>query len=99
MAQMTIRADDDLVKRVRRAAEQQGLSMNAYVSHVLNVATSPEYAVSSFERISERFRAAGLLAERSEQEDVSLRPERVAAARKAAGRGTPLSEIVASDRE
>jgi|SRR5699024_826994 len=99
MAQLTIRANDDLVRRVRRAAEEQGLSMNAYVSHVLNVATDPEYAVSSFERVSERFRAAGLLAERSEQGDVPLRPERVASARKAAGRGTPLSEIVASERE
>lgn len=99
MARLTIRADDDLVERVRQAAAEKGLSVNAYVSHVLDMATNPEYATSSFERVSERLRAADLLAERSAQGETPLRPESVAAARKAAGRGTMLSEIVAADRE
>lgn len=71
--------------------------MNEYVTGVLEAATDPDLAGDDAERIRARLSRAGLLASTG-----SARPrpdaERVAAARAAAGRGTHLSAIVASDR-
>lgn len=99
MARLTISADDNLFERVRQAAAEKGLSVNVYVSHVLDLATNLEYSTSSFDRVSELFRAAGLLAERSKEGEIPLRQKSGSAARKAVGRGTTLSENVAANRE
>jgi hypothetical protein len=97
MGQLTVRASDGLVDRVRLAARQAGRSMNEYVTGVLEAATDPELAGDEAEGIRQRLARAGLLASTG-----SPRPrpdaEHVAVARAAAGRGTPLSTIVASDR-
>lgn len=77
MARLTISADDNLFERVRQAAAEKGLSVNVYVSHVLDLATNLEYSTSSFDRVSELFRAAGLLAERSKERDPAEAEERV----------------------
>lgn len=37
-------AQDELYQRVRRAAQQQGRSVNDYVTAVLDVATNPDAA-------------------------------------------------------
>ena len=97
MAQLTIRASDELVERVRTAAGRLGRSMNEYVVAVLGAATDPDLAGDDSERIRERLDRAGLLAAGGVARP---RPEAssVAAARAAAGRGTQLSDIVASDR-
>jgi hypothetical protein len=97
MGQLTIRTSDALVDRVRTAARQAGRSMNEYIASVLEAATDPDLAGDEADGIRERLARAGLLAPTG-----SPRPrpdaERVAAARAAAGRGTPLSSIVSPDR-
>jgi hypothetical protein len=97
MEQMTWRAPDDLIERVRRAARRQRRSMNDYVTAVLDAATNPRLAGGEAERLRERLDQAGLLAEPGERRS---RPplEEAAQARRRAGRGTALSELVSEDR-
>jgi hypothetical protein len=97
MEQVTWRAPADLVERVRRAAQRQRRSMNDYVTAVLDAATNPLLAGSEAERLRERLDQAGLLAEPGERH---VRPGRgeTAAARRRAGTGTALSQLVSEDR-
>ena len=99
MAQLTIRTDDRLVEQVRRAAAARSQSMNEFVAHVLDVATNPESATTADDRIRERLAAAGLLAPTTPR-PASSRPPRdaVRRARKRAGAGTPLADLVSSGR-
>lgn len=94
---MTWRAPTDLIERVRHAAQRQRRSMNDYVTAVLDAATNPSLAGSEAERLLERLDQAGLLAEPGEPR---RRPpcEETASARRRAGRGTALSELVSEDR-
>lgn len=94
---MTWRASEELLGLVRRAAARQGRSMNDFVTAVLEAATDPELAGDEADRVRERLAAAGLLAPASRS---ARRPDprAVAAARAAAGRGTPLARIVDEDR-
>jgi len=94
MAQMTWRLTDELLERVRRAARRQGRSMNEYVTAVHDAATDPELAESDAERVRERLDRAGLLAPVG---PVHSRPpaDQVARARAKAGKGIPLSDLVA----
>jgi hypothetical protein len=97
MEQMTWRAPADLIDRVRRAAQRQHRSMNDYVTAVLDAATNPRLAGDEAERLRERLDLAGLLAEPGEPHG---RPplEAVASARRRAGKGTPLSQLITEDR-
>ena len=97
MEQMTWRAPADLIDRVRRAAQRQHRSMNDYVTAVLDAATNPRLAGDEAERLRERLDLAGLLAEPGEPR-VRPRREAVASARRRAGTGTPLSQLVTEDR-
>ncbi len=71
--------------------------MNEYVVAVLGAATEPDLAGDDAERIRERLARVGLLAPTGQ---ARRRPaaDAVAAARAAAGRGTQLADIIASDR-
>lgn len=98
MSQMTWRTTDALLERVRAVAASRGMSLNHFVTEVLDAATNPELARTDLAWVTERLAHAGLLA-------VSGLPRahpdaaEFAAARKAAGRGGPLgSDIVATDR-
>ena len=97
MAQVTWRGEDALLERVRRAAEARGWSVNGWMTRVFEAATDPSLGGTEAERVRERLRLAGLL-------DVATaapaRPEqtRVARARKAAGQGVALSDLLADDR-
>jgi len=94
---MTWRAPADLIERVRRAAGRQHRSMNDYVTAVLDAATNPGLAGSEAERLRERLDQAGLLAEPGERRRRPP-PEEAAGARKRAGVGTALSQLVSEDR-
>ncbi len=61
MAQLTVRAPEDLVDRVRLSAAAAGQSMNEFVVVVLDAATDPNLAGSQAERIRQRLAQAGLL--------------------------------------
>ena len=102
MAQMTWRAEGELYERVRRAAKQQGRSVNAYVTAVLDAATNPDAAGTEWEQVRERLANAGLLVPTGLASTGTPRPrpssDNVAQARAAAGRGTSLAELVASSR-
>jgi uncharacterized protein (DUF1778 family) len=97
MAQLTIRASEELVDRVRAAAAAAGGSMNEFVTSVLDAATNPDLNTDEAGRVRERLARAGLLVAVTRPRH---RPagEAVAAARGAAGAGTPLSDLIAAGR-
>ncbi len=97
MRQLTVRADAELVERVKAPATGQGRSMNDYVTAVLDAATDPDLAGDEAARVRERLSQAGLLAASALRRQ---RPdsEQAAAARVAAAGGTPLSELVERGR-
>lgn len=76
----------------------EGVSMNEFLSRVLALATDSDESDPMAVRLRSRLRAAGMLAEGTASHP---RPDAdaVARARKAAGSGTPLSEVVSSMRE
>ncbi|MGH3448067.1 MAG: hypothetical protein ACRDQA_12650 [Nocardioidaceae bacterium] len=98
MTQVTWRAPDQLVDRVRVAARQQGRSVNEFVTRVLDAATDPDLTDDASQQVRERLARAGLLAQPGPP--VSRPdPEAAATARRMAGRGTPLAELVGHGRE
>jgi hypothetical protein len=97
MEQMTWRAPGELIERVRRAARRQHRSMNDYVTAVLDAATNPRLAGGEAERLRERLEQAGLLAEPGERRSRPPREE-AASARRRAGQGTALSDLVSEGR-
>ena len=97
MTQVSWRAPDELVHRVRAAARQRGRSLNEFMTSVLDAATDPDLAGDEAERMRERLAAAGLLA-RPEPRAGRPDPAEVAAARVRAGRGRRLSDFVSTGR-
>lgn len=97
MQQVTWRAADELVDRVRWSAARAGHSMNEYLSRVLSAATDPELADAESVRVRERLARAGLLVPPQAPRD---RPdaERVEAAGRRAAGGTSVADIVVADR-
>ena len=90
-------AQDELYQRVRRAAQQQGRSVNDYVTAVLDVATNPDAAGTEWEQLRQRLANTDLLVPPGAPRR-RPNPDKVARARAAAGQGTSLSELVASSR-
>lgn len=97
MTQVTWRASDELVERIREAASRRGWSLNEYITRLAQAATDPAFAGDDVERLRERLRLAGLLVEAGPRR---TRPDRdtVARARRVAGEGTSLSSLVARGR-
>jgi len=98
MAQLTLRIDDELARDIKREATQRDRSVNAWISDVLQAALDPENAGSELEQIRMRLARAGLLARADRPTRPRPDPAKVAAARKAAGKGTPLSQLVSEGR-
>jgi hypothetical protein len=83
---------------VKRAAAQQGRSVNEYLTRVLDTATNPDLADDERQRTRERLARAGLLLETRPLDRERPAPEELARAREAAGKGMPLSDVVSEDR-
>ena len=96
--QLTIRADDELVERVKRTAADEGKSMNEWANLVFRAATDPDASGSDIERIRERLRNAGVLADHIPLPGRGPDPALVRAAGARAAAGTPLSDLVSEDR-
>lgn len=97
MTQVTWRAPEDLVERTRQAASREGRSLNDYLTRLAQAATDPDLAGSDVEQLRERLALAGLLAPAGPSRR-RPDPAAVARARRKAGQGTPLSDLVAEDR-
>jgi hypothetical protein len=97
MTQVTWRAPEELVNRLRTAAEREGRSLNDYLTRLAHAATDPELAGTELERLQERLARAGLLVPAGPPR---RRPsaEAVARARREAGRGAPLSDLLTKAR-
>jgi hypothetical protein len=98
MAQMTWRTSEELLERVRHQAQQRGRSLNDWVTAVLSAATDPALTGDDAQRVRERLAAAGLLEPVEPLQQRRPAAADVARARAAAGRGTPLSDLVADGR-
>lgn len=100
---MTWRADAELLQRVRLQAQEHGRSLNDWVTTVLAAASDSTFAGSDADRVRERLARAGLLEARNGATTGARSVRRpdgkaLAAAKAAAGRGTPLSELVVEGR-
>lgn len=98
MGQVSWRADDELVERVRLAAKRTGRSMNDYITQVLRAATDPGTEADEVRRVRERLANAGLLAKPVTPVERPS-PERVAAALRAFSEGPPLSSFLHDEDE
>lgn len=98
MQQITWRADDELVARVKISAQILRVSMNEYLTRIAQAATDPSLSSNEIEEIRARLRLAGLLSEFEGRDVVPPDDDAVAAARQRAGGGTALSELVRSNR-
>lgn len=97
MAQISWRAPDELVDRVRAAAAAEHRSVNEFLTRLAEAATNPDMAGDEWERTRERLRRAGLLVEPGPPRR-RPDPELLAEARREAGKGVPLSDIVSEGR-
>lgn len=98
MDQVTWGASDELVARVRRAADQRGSSINEFVTRVLDAATDPELADDESFRVCEWLAAAGLLAPAGPPRPRPAADD-LADARRRAGQGHQLADLVRDGRE
>lgn len=98
MAQLTIRAPEELIARVRSSASDAGRSMNDYVTSILDAATDPDLADSASEQLRERLRRAGLLITTTPLPGRRPSKQDVEVAGAAAAEGRLLSDLVADGR-
>ena len=101
LATLTIRVDDELATLAKDRARQEGVSLNQYTADLLRAALDPAAAGGLIDSLRKRLRRAGLTVPAPAAAPGSIRrPDQaaLAAAMEAAGRGTPLSEIVAAGR-
>ena len=98
MSQITIRADEELIERVRSMAGAGGWSMNEFVVLVLDAATNPQLAGSPVQQLRERLVTAGLAPPLQPRSGPRPDAAKVRGARTRAGKATLLSDIVADAR-
>ncbi|HZK36500.1 MAG TPA: hypothetical protein VFC57_06065 [Aeromicrobium sp.] len=98
MGQVSWRVDDELLEHVRHSAAAAGMSVNKYISRVLSLATSEDDESSEAQRMRQRLRAAGVSASDDRPGTRRVDDEEFVRLRRLAGHGTPLSDIVITDR-
>ena len=99
MRQVTLRIEDELAGRLKAVAAEMGRSVNSYATAVLRAALDPDLSTDEAERLRERLAQAGLLApslagRRGRRPDAAA----VKRARRRAGRGRALSDLVSEGR-
>lgn len=99
MVQLTLRVDEALARRLKATAAEHGRSVNSYATAVLHAAVDPDLAGDEAERIRSRLAQAGLLAATTPIATPTPDEEAVDGARRRAGRGRPLSDLVAEGRD
>lgn len=98
MKQVTWHAPDELLARVRHAAEQRGSSVNEFLTRVLDAATNPALTDDESRRVRERLATAGLLAPAGPPRPRPAEDDLVRA-RHRAGQGHQLADLVRDGRE
>jgi len=100
MAQLTIRIPPELARELKLAAGDRGMSINGYVSAVLEAAVDPDLGETEVDRLRGRLKRAGLLEEVADQA-TSARPDSdvVRKSRAVAGHGRQLSDLVSEGRD
>lgn len=95
---MTWRTDDELMRRVKCSAERLGVSQNEYLTRVMRAVTDPDLEDDEARAVRAKLARAGLLDESGTPRSRPSR-EAVERARRAAGGGTPLEDLVTEGRE
>jgi hypothetical protein len=99
MEQFSVRLSDERGRAVRRLAAARGASINQTFEDLVAAATDPAFADDDRQAMRERLARAGLVFDVSSLPDVDAPTEaELARARAAAGRGTPLAELVSEGR-
>lgn len=97
--QLTLRMDEALADRLKHAAAARGQSVNAFAGAVLGAAVDPDLAGDEIDRLRERLGQAGLLAVYEDKPSSEPPSEQaLEAARRQAGSGRPLADILLEDR-
>jgi hypothetical protein len=99
MHQFSVRMADEPAAAIKRLAEQRGRSVNQTFEDLVIAATDPGNASSEIESLRERLARAGFKVDHAWGEPVTRPTDaELAAARAAAGRGTPLAQVVSEQR-
>jgi hypothetical protein len=99
MQQFSVRLSDEHGAAVRRLAAARGRSVNQTFDDLVAAATDPTHAGSELVALRERLARVGLVFDVSALPDAPAPSEReLQRARAAAGRGTPLAELVSEGR-
>jgi hypothetical protein len=99
MAQFSVRLSEDDGRAVRRLAAARGRSVNQTFADLVTAATDPARADGERDQLRERLARAGLVFDLSALPDLPAPTDearRRAAA--AAGRGTPLADLISEGR-
>ena len=96
--QLNIRIPERLAADLKRAAADQGRSVNALATDGLRALVDPDFAGDEADRIRERLRRAGLLAQPEPMPGAPPDPAAVEQARQDADQGSPLSDYVSEGR-
>ena len=98
MAQVTLRLEAELAAQLKRVSAEAGLSVNRYASAVLRAAVDPDHEGDEAGRLRARLARAGVLVAGMPTVDEPPGGDVVDAARRRAGSGRPLSDLVAEAR-
>lgn len=98
MVQLTLRLDAELAEQLKRVAATAGQSVNRYAGDVLRAAVDPDLEGAEVDRLRARLGRAGVLVATSPVRDAPGDAEALAAARRRAGSGRSLADLVTEGR-
>jgi hypothetical protein len=98
MRQLTLRVPAELAEQLKGVARDRQESVNGYAVKVLSAAVDPDLAGDELTGLRERLARAGLLLAPEPLPTKRTSAHALNSARAAAGRGRPLSDLVAEGR-